>query len=133
MSGLEREMWRLTQQQGFFMHTWVLQSCKRSKNWWQELRGEEAGGGALEGRSCASTELEGWFSWQCFIAFVPFLHFLSKENPSGHSQLCRARGTFAPEQSDSYASEDVAREGFCPCFNAFSFNLLRFVEASLKS
>lgn len=39
-----------SQQQGFFMHTWVLQSCKCSKNQWQELRGEEAGGGALEGR-----------------------------------------------------------------------------------
>lgn len=73
------------------------------------------------------------FSWQCFTAFVPFLPFLSKENPSGHSELCGARGTFAAVQSDSYTSEDVAGDVFCPCFNAFSFNLLRFVEASLKS
>jgi len=97
------------------------------------LRGAAQGRGGQWGQLRNRGDAPAWtFSWGCLFAVVPFLHFLSRKTPSGHTLCCGARGTFAPAQSSIYTSKDLARVYFLSCVTDFIFNLLQFAGAFFK-
>lgn len=98
-AGLEMEMWRLKTNRGVSSCACGCWSAARVQRTDCRSSGErravgDSAGAEVMGQHGAGRSSHGkHFSWGCFFAFVPFLHFLPKN--------IRTTGTFAPAQSGS--------------------------------